>query len=273
MGYKLICLDMDGTVLDDKKKISHRNKEAIKRAHDKGVKIAISTGRVFASARYYAEILGIKAPIIASNGAYIREKDKDEVIYESLLDKEVCKNICHIIEKYDFFNYFNTYNRIIANKPFPKQNIYRLMNEELPNNMKISLDVVSDIKEILEDDSNRIVKFISISDDYENLNKAREEIDALGGLEIVRSNINNFEVMNKGCSKGSAVERLSEFYGIKKDEVICIGDSENDLSMIKYAGMGIAMGNGEDYIKSNAKYVTDTNNNDGVAKAIEKFVL
>lgn len=274
MGYKLICLDMDGTLLNDKKKISDRNKETIKKAHDKGIKVAISTGRVFASAHYYSELLGIKAPIIASNGAYIREKDRDEVIYESCLERETCEKILKVMEKYNFLKYFNTCNEIIADKPFPKANIYRIMNEELPDYMKVNLKVVEDLHEILNQEyESRIIKFISISEDYEKLNKAKKEVEEIGGLEVVRSSLNNFEVMNKGCSKGRAVEILAEFYNIKKEEVICIGDSENDLSMIKYAGMGVAMGNADDEIKEIANYITDTNNNDGVAKAIEKFVL
>ncbi|MFU0825856.1 MAG: hypothetical protein ACFWTK_12930 [Clostridium sp.] len=79
--------------------------------------------------------------------------------------------------------------------------------------------------------------------------------------------------MKKGISKGNAVKILAEFYGLKREEVICIGDGENDLSMIKYAGLGIAMGNAPDYVKKEADYITETNDEDGVAKAIEKFIL
>jgi hydroxymethylpyrimidine pyrophosphatase-like HAD family hydrolase len=79
--------------------------------------------------------------------------------------------------------------------------------------------------------------------------------------------------MCKGVSKGRAVEILAAFYNIKREEIICIGDNENDISMIKYAGMGVAMGNSENFIKELANYVTDTNVNDGVAKAIEKLIL
>lgn len=92
-------------------------------------------------------------------------------------------------------------------------------------------------------------------------------------MEIVSSWNDNFEVMRNGSTKGDAVRYLANYFGIDKEEVMCIGDSENDLSMIKYAGTGIAMGNASEDIKSVADYVTDTNVNDGVAKAINKFVL
>src|SRR3712207_9057504 len=88
---------------------------------------------------------------------------------------------------------------------------------------------------------------------------------------VVSSLGDNFEIMNKGVSKGRGVQELAEFYGLTKDEVICIGDGENDLSMIEYAGLGIAMGNAPNFIKEKANYITDTNDNDGVAKAIEKL--
>ena len=90
---------------------------------------------------------------------------------------------------------------------------------------------------------------------------------------MVSSWNNNFEIMNKGASKGHAVQVLANYYDIDKESIICIGDSENDLPMIKYAGLGIAMGNAPDYVKNQADYVTDTNSEHGVAKAIEKFIL
>ncbi|MCY6483159.1 Cof-type HAD-IIB family hydrolase [Clostridium aestuarii] len=271
MEYKLICLDMDGTLLNDEKTISIRNKEAIKKAHDKGVKIAICTGRLFISAKYYANLIGIKAPIIASNGSYIREKDRDEVIYQSLLNKEDCQIIWSIIKKYDFLSCFNTYDTIISNKPFSKGDFYYKINDSLPDNMKIKLKVLPEFEGAFS--NNDILKFICLSKDYDNLRKAKEEIKGLNKFEVVSSSINNFEIINKNSSKGKAVEVLAGFYDLKKEEIMCIGDNENDLSMIEYAGMGVAMGNAEEFVKSKANFITDTNNNDGIAKVIEKFIL
>ena len=92
-------------------------------------------------------------------------------------------------------------------------------------------------------------------------------------FEVVSSRFDNFEAMNKGVSKGNAVTILAEHYGIAREQIICIGDSENDLSMIKYAGLGVAMGNADQEVKAAAHYITDSNNCDGVARVIEKFVL
>ncbi len=98
MSYKLICIDMDGTLLNNKHEISERNKEAIRKATERGVKVAVTTGRLFASAKYYAGLLGVKTPIISCNGAFIREKDEDKVIYESVLNEDQLDRIYDVIK-------------------------------------------------------------------------------------------------------------------------------------------------------------------------------
>lgn len=272
MTYKLICLDMDGTLLNSEKKISIRNKEAIKKANDKGVKIAIVTGRIFTSAKYYAHLLGIEAPVVSSNGAYIREKDRNKIIYASPISDKVCEKILDICKKYDFDFYFNTFDTIISPKPFPKGYTYLEMSNDLPKDMKANLYVSSDLEDEVKKRNGNIVKAICIGNNIESLNKAKNEIIALGDVEVASSLNDNFEIMNKGVSKGKAVEVLAKFYGLNRDEVICMGDGENDLSMIQYAGLGVGMGNAQQCVKKEADYITDTNDNDGVAKAIEKFI-
>ena len=220
MSYKLIFIDMDGTLLNNKHEISERNKEAIRKATERGVKVAVTTGRLFASAKYYAGLLGVKTPIISCNGAFIREKDEDKIIYESVLNENQLDRIYNVIK--------------------------------------------------------HILKAICIENDSNKLNdlfKAKEELKKYEDLEVVSSSPSNFEVMNKGTSKGRAVKVLADILNINREEIMCLGDSENDLSMIEFAGLGVAMGNAEEFLKEKADYITDTNENDGVAKAIEKFVL
>lgn len=272
MKYKLICVDMDGTVLDDDKKISEENISAMKRASEAGVKIAICTGRLFASALAYSDMLGIKAPLIASNGGYIREKDNDNVIYECYLKNEDAKDIYTIVEKYDVTMFFNTYNTVISNKKFEENYTYNKFNEELPEEKRVKLLQPNSMEEFLSKNTGEILKCICVEKDIDKLTLLRHEIDKLNRFDVVSSNKFNFEVMPKGVTKGRAVEMLANFYGISREEIICIGDNENDLSMIEYAGLGIAMGNAEDKVKLVAGYVTDTNNNSGVAKAINKFI-
>lgn len=280
MKYKLLCLDMDGTVLNSEKKVSEENLKAIKKAHNLGVKIAICTGRLFANARVYADIFGIEAPIIASNGAYIRDKDSDDVIYKSVLGREKARELYSIVQKYGFALFFNECNSVISGKKFDDdKNIYVRMNKELPEDRRVRLLYSEDMLDIIDKEGDEILKCICIDEDaiktenYKKLNNARKEVLEAGGFEIASSFRNNFEVMCEGVSKGRAVKVLADFYGISREEVMCIGDNENDLSMIEYAGMGVAMGNAEESVKKVSNYVTDTNNKSGVAKAINKFII
>ncbi len=273
MSCKLICIDMDGTLLNDKKTINEENLEAIRKAHEEGIKIAICTGRLFTSAKYYGELIGVKAPIISSNGAYIREKDEERVIYKLALGKEKCKQIQDIVKKYNLKVYYNMSDSVIAANEFPKDYNYAKMNEKLTEEFKINLIEAVDIGVTLTEKGDEILKCICISEDGLDIDRARKELVELNEFEVVSSGSDNIEMMHKGVSKGKAVKVLAEFYNIKRDEIMCIGDNENDLSMIEYAGIGIAMGNGSELVKNAARFVTDTNNNSGVAKAIEKFAL
>ena len=127
--YKLVCIDMDGTLLNKEHEVSDENKRALKEATELGVNIAISTGRVFASARIYAKITGIKAPLICSNGPYIRAKDTDEIIFKSVLDKEALEEIYKLIKKHNFLAYFDTPYGIISDTKIPDDDSHRKMNE------------------------------------------------------------------------------------------------------------------------------------------------
>lgn len=273
MKYKLICIDMDGTLLNDNHEVSEENKIALKNAIDKGIKIAITTGRSFIAASQYAEVLGIKASIIASNGTYIREKDEDKVIYKHPFNREQFNKVCDVIEKYDIKKYFNTYNTMITNAEPPENHGYVISNKIAPDNLQVKFGIHKDFREAYDIYIDEILKAIIITEDSELLAKIKEELQEAGGLEVVSSGWQNVEVMAEGTSKGKGVKAFGEILGIGKEEIMCIGDNENDISMLTYAGLGVAMGNATEEVKELADYITDTNNNSGVAKAINKFTL
>ena len=273
---KLICIDMDGTLLNSNHEVTEENKKAIQVASSKGVKVAITTGRIFCSARYYSKILGIDTPVIASNGAYIREQDSESIIYSNTIPSSLIYKIYKIVSKHNLNVTFNTSNTLISFKELPSNHTYKIMNKTLEEKDRVNFIVAENIDDILEKYDGTILKGIVIEDhNLNDLFAAKQELrDTLGeDLHIVSSWTNNFEIMLNTSTKGHAVEMLSQKYNINPDEVMCIGDSENDISMIQFAGTGIAMGNGNDAIKALATYITDTNENSGVAKAINKFVL
>ncbi|MGL4335333.1 MAG: HAD-IIB family hydrolase, partial [Turicibacter sp.] len=172
-------------------------------------------------------------------------------------------------------SYMNTKSGIISATELPDNHIYKLLNKTLKPEDQILLEVIPNIDDIFIKYENDILKGVCREEvDTERLLKAKAELKkANPHLEIVSSWHNNFEVMKKGSSKGDAVKALSTFFNLTPAEVMCIGDSENDLSMIKYAGIGVAMGNAIDIIKEQAQYVTAENTKGGVAQAIHKFIL
>ena len=273
MDYKLICIDMDGTLLNDKKTISERNIKAIRLAHDTGVRIAVCTGRIFTSADSFSNLLGVKSPVIASNGAYIREKDRDEVIYTSSIGVEKCRKLLSVFRQYDIYPHFYTNEMIFTENVAYSSRFYAETNKTLPKDKQIKVVLVKDWDEVFKKYEAEIFKAIGVDSDIEKIRKAKISLRDMNEFEVVSSHFDNFEVTDKGVSKGNAVKILVDYYGINSKQVICIGDSENDLSMINYVGLGIAMGNADENVKEAAKYITDSNNCDGVAKAIEKFVL
>lgn len=266
---------MDGTLLGkDKQTVSEEDKKVIKEAISRGIHVAITTGRVYDCGRIYAENIGLRTPIVASNGAYIGGTDGKE-IYSNPLNRDDLKDFYRITKKYNLKTYLTTNFGIISTEEIEEDHIYKVFNKSLPEDKKIKFEVVDDIDEALKRYEGEVLKGLCLEkNDIEKLKRAKAELaECTDNLEIVTSWEDNFEVMKKGSSKGNAVKKLAEFFGLTADEVMCIGDSENDISMLKFAGIGVAMGNATSDVKEVADYITDDNGNGGVGKAIKKYVL
>ncbi|NLZ34795.1 MAG: HAD family phosphatase [Clostridiales bacterium] len=274
---KLICIDMDGTLLNSKHEVSDENKKAIKKAHDRGVNIALCTGRMFLSAKYYADLIGINTPIIASNGAFIKNGYNDKAIYENPLPKDIAIEIYKIAKKYGLTIQFNSWNVLFMETPASEEHAYVVMNRDLPEEKRVKFIINEKLDEAIQNYEGNILKagVIEKAANKDKLWTAKEEIKDIfrDKLHVVSSGDNNFEITVGSVSKGNAAAYLANMLNIPQEEVMCIGDSENDLSMIKYAGIGVAMGNGLDIVKEAADFITDTNDNSGVGKAIKHFVL
>lgn len=274
---KLICIDMDGTLLNSNHEISERNKEALRQAKKLGVNIAITTGRLFGSARYYSNLIGIEnTPVIASNGAYIKTNYEDIPILENSIPKEIAIEIYKIIKKHNLKINFNSWDTLMREDEVPDDHAYTIMNKQLPDDKKVKFIINSDFISAIENFDGKILKGIVIErENLDNLWAAKDELKEIFGdkLHVVSSGTDNIEIMIGTTSKGNAVAHLADILNVNAEEVMCIGDSENDISMLKFAGIGVAMGNGLQMVKDIADYITDTNDNDGVSKAVEKFVL
>jgi Cof subfamily protein (haloacid dehalogenase superfamily) len=275
MTYKLVCIDVDGTLLNHKHKITRRTKEILLKAHKLGVHIVISTGRMYTDAEYYSNLIGVKSPVIASNGAFIKEKDNDKVIYKDVLGESLSLELLELFRKHHIKPYFCTphkfyYGSIMFKLFYVGSKIIGTRSNELDLEYIFSWNRW---QRVLHKEKDNIVKSEIIYKNPALIYELRNEINKVSQLEIVDSSKYNIEITRKGVSKGKAVEMLAYFYNLKPEEIITIGDSANDVSMIEYAGLGIAMGNASDEVKQKADYITDSNDNEGVANAINKFIL
>lgn len=266
--YKLVAIDMDGTLLNSDKFISKGNKVAIKKAIKKGVKVVITSGRGLKGLDKFLDEIHLRGEneyLIANNGGTIyRTSDFKCISYKGLKGRDLVK--AHALSKEFGLNMIAyTHEGSIAAE---ENEFTRFESEYVGNPVKI-LNFNTDV-----DDEDEITKIL-FSQTEEFLEKKMLEIpkEFYSEYNVVKTMPIVLEVMDKDCNKGYGVKVLADKLGIKKEEIICIGDQANDIEMITYAGLGIAMGNAIEELKNVAEYVTLDNDNDGVAKAIEKFIL
>lgn len=271
-NYKLIVTDMDGTVLGGNHKITEENMRALKEADERGVKVVFATGRFHDSAKEHVTFLEEVMPIVSSNGAIIKHPITNEVLYCNSIDKDISLKIVETLDNLDLSYQIYTDNEILQKYKTEEEKIK--MQDFIKNTFSDKTEIVfkKDLKKDIKDLN--ILKFNVV--DFERpllMKEARKEVEKIEGLEVTSSWNDNVEIMNAGSSKGSAVKFLCELLNIDKEEIIAFGDNYNDISMLEYVGMGVAMGNAEEDVKKIASYITESNTESGVAKAIDDLVL
>lgn len=265
--YKLIAIDMDGTLLREDKSVSEATKKAIERARKKGVKVVITSGRPIAGITRYLKELNLTQEedyVISFNGGLIQKAKTKEALYKSVLKGSDLSYLYKISKQVKVNMHAFSKLGCIA----PKLSKYTELEGAMCN---IPVNIV-DFSAIKGDEDIEKVMFV---DEPEILDEAIKKIpkEVYDKYTVVKSEPYFLEFLNRNCNKGEGVKALAKYLGIDQKEVICIGDAGNDLHMIKFAGLGVAMGNAFEEIKKAADYVTSTNEEDGVAEVIEKFIL
>lgn len=266
--YKLIALDMDGTVLNDKKEITKRTKDAIAKAKEIGVKVVLSSGRPIDGLYQFLEKLDLVEDdeyILSYNGCLVQENKSKKIIHEVVLDKEDLNYIYDLSVKLGVnMQAFSTKRGLIT----PKISKYTEY-EAMLNNIDITVTDFSDME------NDEYLAKIMMLDEPEILDEAISKLpkEAYEKYNIVKSTPFFLEIINKNGDKGEGLKALGEYLGIKREEMIAIGDAANDISMIEYAGLGVAMANASEDVKKVADLITVSNEEDGVAKVIEEYIL
>lgn len=273
-AWRLVISDMDGTLLDSQSRISDQNLRAVSllRAHQIGFTLA--TGRMDRMARAYVRELAIDQPIIACNGAVIRDCATDEILWRQNLPKDQALAMINWLAIHDFdylcyspdLVYYPAHSRRIA--LFHRYNkIAGVKTED-----HVTLCPLDGCEE--QAVSEGLIKILAVP----HSPAAKQEIDAqmtlLPGLDGVYSMADAFDIMPAGVSKGSALKMLAEYLGLQSDQIVAVGDNDNDAEMLMTAGLGIAMANATSKALAAADRVTQADHDShGLAEAIEKIIL
>ncbi|EOH95703.1 cof-like hydrolase [Enterococcus moraviensis ATCC BAA-383] len=266
---KLVAIDLDGTLLDSKKEISERNKAALAQAKAAGVKIVICTGRPLAAIGIYLKALNLQDNgdySITFNGGLVQKNDTGEIIEKSSMSLE------NVHDLFELATSLNVPLDILSDGlvlQLPTTQEYKSLYSQL--NKLLTFEPY----EIAQLTIDRIYNKAVVAVDETYLDEQIKQIPAsfYERYEIIKTRSNLLEFMPKGITKAYGISLLARDLDIKQEEIMTIGDEENDLPMIEYAGLGVAMDNAVAKVKEMADVITDTNDNDGVAQAIEKFVL
>lgn len=275
-NIKMIGLDLDGTLLNSEKRISEYTARVLRQAIEQGVIILPATGRPIAGIpQEVLDFPGIRYAL-TSNGARVLDLENDgRAVYESYLDPEYAKVAFKILRKYDAMREVYTNGRgYAAGKDLDHAERF-MSNPIMLEYIKNTRGRVDDIEEYLEKEVKYIDKLhILFAKPEEEREEAFQKLkEALPDTNITYALENNIEINGKGASKGRGLIELGKLLGIERDEIMACGDGLNDREMVETVGFGVAMGNALDEVKAVAAYITGSNDEDGVAKAIEKFVL
>lgn len=265
---KLIALDMDGTLLNSKRQISEGTKHAIQRAKQQGINVVLASGRPIDGMRAQLKELELVSDsdyVLHFNGSVVQKVASGEVIHQAILTGKDAKRIAQVAAELGVNTHaFSQQLGLIT----PKTSRYTEVEAEING-----IDITEVDFSTLEDD-HPIVKCMII-DAPEKLTQAIAALpsELYEDYTIVQSAAYFLEFLNPSSNKGLGVAKIAEHLGLTSENVMCVGDAENDHHMLRYAGVGVAMANAMEETKQIADFITRSNDEDGVAYVIEKFAL
>lgn len=263
MNYKLVALDVDGTLINKERQITPRTKAAINQVREIGVEVTLCTGRMFAGTSPYAKELELELPLVSYNGALVMDYRTKEVLYQRLLPNDYAAKIIEEARRRKFtINYYHE-DRLLVEEITEQNQSYSQWTG-------VPLEQVKDLAALAYEPT----KLLLIGE-QEPLDAYWQEAQGTFGkaVYITKSWPIFLEFLNPEATKGLGLAALVEHLGVERDQVMCIGDSHNDLEMFSYSGLAVAMGNAGENVKKAADYVTTSNEEDGVARALEKFII
>ena len=268
---KMIALDLDNTLLMEDKTIPDFVKDALRQAADRGVLVVIASGRMYPAARAYANELGTGAPVVSCNGADIRDGD-GSVIFNGGFDAESLKKILRLCSREDIYAQLYWNDSIVVEKwtkwteAYPDAHRFPVIETgswlDLMEGRTVGMEVLPSPKALLVAEPEEIEGIME---------RVKNEMGDM--VSLTRSADTYIEVLRNGVSKREGLKVLAERFGIDRSEVMACGDNLNDLEMVSWAGVGVAVANAVPQLKEAAAYVARGERSQGVAEAVRKYVL
>jgi len=265
MSYRLLAMDLDDTILPREGDISERSKAAIRQAQENGVMVTLASGRTFEAVSHFARELDIALPVITHQGALVKDMATGQVLYEDLFPAELMREVIHFCRTHDL--HLNIYidDDTFMEKTGRECELYTALSRKAQR-------PVADLMAVL---NRNPTKFIVVSESPERTEAVTPLLKAAFGdrVSILRSHALLIEGVMPTVSKGRALSVVAAHLGVLQAETAAIGDNENDIDMLQWAGLGLAMGNAAPEVQSAADYVLPPIWEDGAAYGIEYYIL
>ena len=288
--YKLVAIDLDGTMLNKYGVITENTKNVIKKVQEKGVEVIIASGRPINSVKNFSKEINSQKYFISGNGAITYDIKNDKILYENILNKNKVLQVIKICEENSIYYNVYTENGIIAKNLNYNTLYYYKENINKSEENKTHINIVENIYDYIENRNEKILKIMICDGSKTIFNSIMKKIREITDIEILDVSHMSRKIIKQGTEeialeyfyteisakdvyKWNALEKLIELMNITKEEVVTIGDNANDIKMLKNAGLGVAMGESAPYVKECADEVTTSNDNDGVAVILEKMFL
>lgn len=283
---KCISTDMDGTLLNKDQRVSEENRKALEAVVENGGQVIVATGRSYKEARLALDEINFTCPIISMNGAAVYDEQGTLIASHPLEHSELKETISYLAQTGVYFEMYTNQGVFSKN---PEKAIDSLVDIFLSANPSLKEEDVrqyakdrlrygflfetDDYDSLINETDIEFYKILVFSPDHSELDVISESLRKMEGLTVTSSGAGNIEVNKKGISKGTALTTLLNQLDIQLEDTMAIGDNYNDVSMFEKAGLSVAMGNASSEIKSLCKEVTETNEENGVAAAVYKYII
>ena len=289
--YKLVAIDLDGTLLNSFGEVTENTKKALLEAKNQGVEIVLASGRPISSTKSLAIELGVDNYIISGNGAVVYDIKNEQAIYDKFLTKEQVLEVADICEENSIFYNIYTEEEVITKSLSYNVLFYHKENIKKIEEKRTHINVVQDVRKYIEESGKDKFLKITVCDESKTIfngiiRKLKEigNIDILNvehmsrkkfkiGTEEVSIEYHYTEITNENVNKWTAIEYLINKLNIDKKDVVAIGDNINDKEMIENSGLGIVMGNSNPLMKEIGNVIVSDNNSEGVLEAFNKYIL